>query len=154
MKKKNQIIYKDFLKNKKIYNLNKGYWTRTLKSKLDLKFNQESKQYELNKDLHYDGNPIFLYYDSSIKRSIRILQDEFEPDKDIELKAMDIWWNNIESTDSNTDELVIALFLFSETVNLTIDLSRLWLKELVNQEEIEKIYISRISRINLNEVTY
>ena len=82
MGKKNQIIYKEFLKSKNIYNLNKGYWTRMLKNKLELKFDAESKSYNLNKELHYDGNPIFVYIDKNLNRSIRILQDEFEIEKD------------------------------------------------------------------------
>lgn len=155
MGKKNQIIYKEFLKSKNIYNLNKGYWTRMLKNKLELKFDAESKSYNLNKELHYDGNPIFVYIDKNLNRSIRILQDEFEIEKDKELKPMEIWWNNNENEYSanKSNELVIALFLFSDTVDLTIEICRLWLKMTETQYFIQNKFDSEIKSITMNNIT-
>lgn len=155
MAKKNQIIYKEFLKKKNIYNLNKGYWTRMLKNKLELKFDTESKPYNLNKDAHYDGNPIFIYIDKSLNRSIRILQDEFEDEKDRELKPMEIWWNksNNDFTTNKSNELVIALFLFSDTVDLTIEICRLWLKKNENQDFIQSKFDTEIQNISMNNIT-
>lgn len=148
-----KILFEHFNQNKKIYNLNEGYWKRKLNSKLEKKFSQENvlfKNYDGRGKKIYDANPIFAYLDYSKKKAIRIIQDDVREIRTEDLNDINVllsaWLDKIEIFVSNDfekiDELVIALILTNETVDKTMELIQVWLYGNLTKEIIYSI-ISR-----------
>lgn len=146
-----KILYEDFYKNKRIYNLNQGYWKRKLNLTLQTKLTTENvlfKNYDNNDIKIYDGNPIFTYLDPRKNRAIRIIQDNLDDASIYDLNNINVlisaWIDRIEiSTDNSQnkdlEELVIALLLTEQTVAITIKLILKWLETGLNDQDIEDI---------------
>ena len=117
--------------DKRIYNLNQGYWKRKLQSRLKEKFSEENvlfKNIDTKGKKIYDANPIFTFIDYQKTKAIRIIQDDIKQieQENIEMEKylISAWFdkisiyekNNIDSSEKNVNELVIALFLTRSTV--------------------------------------
>ena len=76
-----KALYHEFLKDKRIYNLNVSYWRIQLQKALEEKI-LSKEQLIKNKDNEgkgfYDGNPIFSYYSSKKEKAIRVIQEDPE----------------------------------------------------------------------------
>lgn len=150
-----KYLFERFNEDKRIYNLNQGYWKRKLQSKLKQRFSNENilfQNIDANGKKLYDANPIFTFIDSSQTKAIRIIQDDIKFLSDntnvLDEDLISAWIDEIYVTNSNRDinyddqkvsELVIALFLTKETVNKTMKLIINWLNNELTSENIEQI---------------
>ncbi|MBT5530836.1 MAG: hypothetical protein HN600_15185 [Bacteroidetes bacterium] len=140
--------------DKRIYNLNQGYWKRKLQSRLKEKFSEENvlfKNIDTKGKKIYDANPIFTFIDYQKTKAIRIIQDDIKQieQENIEMEKylISAWFdkisiyekNNIDSSEKNVNELVIALFLTRSTVEKTMNLIYKWLNNDLTNENIERI---------------
>ena len=137
--------------DKRIYNLNQGYWKRKLQSRLKEKFSEENvlfKNIDTKGKKIYDANPIFTFIDYQKTKAIRIIQDDIKQieQENIEMEKylISAWFdkisiyekNNIDSSEKNVNELVIALFLTRSTVEKTMNLIYKWLNnDLTNEND-------------------
>ena len=150
-----KYLFEKFGEDKRIYNLNQGYWKRKLQSRLKLKFSNENilfKNVDTKGKKIYDANPIFTFISYDRNKAIRIIQDDIKLLKDdIKFSENDLinaWIDDLfdfENSNSNeeiekTKELVIALFLTKDTVEKTMKLIVRWINtDNLNSEEIEQI---------------
>lgn len=140
--------------DKRIYNLNQGYWKRKLQSRLKEKFSDENvlfKNIDTEGKKIYDANPIFTFIDYQKNKAIRIIQDDInqieQENNEMEKYLISAWFdkisiyekNNIDSSERNVSELVIALFLTRKTVEKTMDLIYRWLNNDLTNENLERI---------------
>ncbi|PQJ10113.1 hypothetical protein CJD36_015565 [Flavipsychrobacter stenotrophus] len=138
-----KILYKDFLNNKDVYNLNVGYWRRKLEKSLEEKISFDNKnQIITNKNKHgknfYDGNPIFSYINITKGKAIRIIQenpDDIQHYSDI--KLIEGWFDNI-LLDIEVLELVISLYMTQDTVQKCINMVGAWLAGDLNDNNIDR----------------
>ena len=148
-----KYLYKNFKQDKRIYNLNQGYWKRKFKFLIKEKFSQDNilfKNIDDRGNKVYDANPIFSFINYNKTKAIRIIQDDATSINfnsiEIENYLISAWIDNIVLYDNNfsnnkrvVNELVIALFLTKETVDKAIKLIAKWLREDLNNDEINKI---------------
>jgi hypothetical protein len=150
-----KYLYEKFAEDKRIYNLNQGYWKRKLQSRLREKLSAENvlfKNIDASGKKLYDANPIFTFINSQQTKGIRIIQDDIkrlsESKNFTEKDLIDAWLDKISIHNSSSfiddkrgeiDELVIALFLTKETVEKTMKLIYKWLNNELNTESIERI---------------
>lgn len=150
-----KYLYERFTEDKRIYNLNQGYWKRKLQSRLREKLSSQNvlfKNIDANGKKIYDANPIFTFINSEQTKGNRIIQDDIrrlnESTDFVEKDLIDAWLDKILIYNSNSivddkigeiDELVIALFLTKETVEKTMELIYRWLNSELNTESIERI---------------
>lgn len=152
MEEKN--LYIDFKKDKKIYNLNQGFWKKKFQNKLNKRLTNEDLLFEnldKNRFKIYDANPIFTYLDKGKSKAIRIIQDEIDDYKKEEIDISNLlntkilisaWLDKIYIYDSNDNEniineLVIALLLTKDTINVCMKLIEEWLNDKLTQETID-----------------
>lgn len=147
-----KYLYENFKKDKRIYNLNQGYWKRKFKLIIEEKFSQDNilfKNIDERGNKVYDANPIFTFISYDRRKAIRIIQDDSTSIDSIEIDnyLISAWTDNItlynneflNNNETVINELVIALFLTRETVDKTIELIAKWLREDLNDDEIDKI---------------
>ncbi len=140
--------------DKRIYNLNQGYWKRKLQSRLKEKFSEENvlfKNIDAEGKKIYDANPIFTFIDYQKTKAIRIIQDDIKQIEqgniEMEKYLISAWIDkisiyesdNIDSSEKDVSELVIALFLTRNTVEKTMKLILKWLKNDLTNENIDRI---------------
>jgi hypothetical protein len=136
-----KFLYKEFRVNKKIYNLNVGYWKKKLISKLNIKFSNEN-QYVKNKKpdgkSFYDGNPIFTYYEN--KHAYRIIQENPDEIGGFDnVRLIDAWFDKVYlyNNENPVSELVVSLYLTRETVEKCIELIKLFRLGKLDEENLE-----------------
>ena len=128
-------LYRNFLNDRRVYNLNRGYWRRILSKLGDNISIPFYKEYFANGTAFYDGNPIISAYIPELKKSIRIIQEEPECEE-IELGA---WTEATEVDNKNIEELVITLELSKEASKVAKELITAWLQEDLNDGQIDNI---------------
>jgi hypothetical protein len=140
-----KALYSNFLKDKRIYNLNVSYWRVKLQKTLEEKISSK-EQLIINKNKkgegYYDGNPIFSYYNVRNEKAIRIIQEDPE---DIitytEIKLIEAWIDKIiipySENDKEVLELVISLYLTKTSVEKCILLVIQWFKGDLNIDNLE-----------------
>lgn len=142
-----KLLFDKFIEDKRIYNLNQGYWKRKLQSKLKLKLTKESEVFK-NIDARgkkiYDANPIFTFINDNKTKAIRIIQDDFKVMQtsinENEKYLISAWLDNITyDNERKVPELVIALFLTQETVDKAVNLVLLWINDSLTTERIEEL---------------
>ncbi|MGH1434282.1 MAG: hypothetical protein ACRBG0_07460 [Lewinella sp.] len=105
-----QILFANFLEDKRVYQLARLFWLRHVKNIAEEK--GLAFHAYLNTESEFDGNPLFNAYFPSINKAIRIIQvDPAEASADIDLKA---WLDNIaigKNDKNKTTELVIDTVL-------------------------------------------
>lgn len=141
-------LFIQFLKDKRTYNLNVGYWRRKLQKALEEKISRQD-QFIKNKNSKgksfYDGNPIFSYYNSSKEKAIRIIQeDPGELNNYLEIKLVEAWIDNIripnlKDKEVEVPELVISIYLTSSSVDKCLFLVRSWYFGQLNKSNIEEL---------------
>lgn len=134
-------LYPSFLENKRVYNLNQGYWRRLLTDLIkdtDLTFEPYLNPVDANGQKEYDGNPIFNAYFPSLRKAIRIIQDVPEGDA-AELSA---WMDHIDIEENQPPipELVLAVTLSRETSAQAQRLMEQWVLENVSVEGMEELF--------------
>jgi hypothetical protein len=140
--------------NKRIYNLNQGYWKRLFKASLGKEITGENvlfRNFDARGDKIYDANPIFSYIDSEKNKAIRIIQDDNNliehGNMEMERFLISAWLDNVsiyresdaEHSEKIVDELVIALFLTRKTAQKAMELVVKWLYETLSDEDIVRI---------------
>ena len=104
------FLYKDFLNDKRVYNLNVAYWRRyfqtLLKNHSNVVFDWMNTTFG-NGQGFYDGNPIFTVLLKDEQKAIRIIQEAPET----EGTEIGVWIDGIEFENINYRELVISLEL-------------------------------------------
>jgi hypothetical protein len=113
-------LYKDFLSDKRVYNLNKGYWKRVL-PKIE-GFNPYQEAFS-NGKLFYDGNPMMAFYVPSLNKCVRIIQEEIESEE----VSIGAWTENTSIQDRPVQQLVISLELSQEAATKAKHLIEGWL---------------------------
>jgi len=136
-------LYKNFLENKRAYQLNINYWRRTLskifqdKSKDDYWIKPEFA----NGNNFYDGNPIVFLVCQSKKKAVRIIQEKPESDS-IEIGA---WLDDFQISEEDLfDELVISLELSRESKKLAEKLIKKWIIEDLKDSQMSKFIDEQI----------
>jgi hypothetical protein len=147
-----QLLYSNFLTNKKIYNLNVGFWQRLFNKLLKEKnysFQKKTNTTFANGLSFYDGNPIFDAIIAQPHKAIRIIQEEPSSQK-IEISA----W--IEETElerrQKIEELVISLELSRETKAIVQDLVKAWIIDNFSTKKMEKFISQKIEKLTLISV--
>ncbi|MCY1223119.1 hypothetical protein D3C87_57670 [compost metagenome] len=143
-----KFLFEKQAEDKRIYNLNQGYWKKKLQSRLRIKLDKESEIFK-NVDARgkkiYDANPIFTFINENKTKAIRIIQDDVTLLKDLsnldnEKYLISAWLDNIiYSNNREVPELVIALFLTKETVDKAMNLVILWLHNELTSERIDDL---------------
>lgn len=143
-----KFLFEKQAEDKRIYNLNQGYWKKKLQSRLRIKLDKESEIFK-NVDARgkkiYDANPIFTFINENKTKAIRIIQDDVALLKDLsnldnEKYLISAWLDNIiYSNNKEVPELVIALFLTKETVDKAMNLVILWLNNELTSERIDNL---------------
>ena len=142
-----KLLFDKYSEDKRIYNLNQGYWKRKLQSRLQIKLSKESEVFK-NSDAEgkkiYDANPIFTFVNDNRTKAIRIIQDDInilkvslEENEDYLISA---WLDYIIlDNEREIQELVIALFLTKETVDKAMNLVYLWINGDLTNERIDTL---------------
>lgn len=131
--KANKHLYCNFLNDKRVYNLNRGYWKKMLSDLgKDMSIPMYNEHFS-NGNLFYDGNPIISAHIPNLKKSIRIIQEAPETDE-VEIGA---WIENTEMQGENTPELVISLELSRESSKIAKKLMKGWLEENWTESQID-----------------
>lgn len=121
-----QFLYKDFLEDKRIYNLNVAYWRRYIRkvsnNREDVVFDWMNTSFG-NGTHFYDGNPIVTVLLKNDRKAMRIIQEEPETDE-IQIGA---WLGEIEYEGIPYTELTISLELSKETKQIAQKLINSWI---------------------------
>lgn len=132
-------------------NLNQDYWKHKLNERLEQEISDENV---LFKNIE-DTNPIFTYINREKTKAIRVIQDDATKIETNNFEGsnhmISAWLDEITTYD-NSDveqlpikELVIALFLTKETVDISMNLIVKWLKEGLDDNEIDVIINKELS---------
>lgn len=142
-----KLLFDKFSEDKRVYNLNQGYWKRKLQSKLKIKLTKESELFK-NIDARgkkiYDANPIFTFINDNKTKAIRIIQDDIKliqtSLEENEKYLISAWIDDIIfDNERKVPELVIALFLTQETVDKAVNLVLLWVNDDLTMQQIEEL---------------
>ena len=129
-----QVLYATFLENRRVYRLAKARWQHLFEQSLS------AKQYTFRPFLNekrIDGNPMFTAYVSAVDRAVRIIQEAVEQPDDFFISA---WMDTFPIDEDNPlNELVIALVLSEETLELAERLIVHWLVEGLGKKEMERV---------------
>lgn len=122
-----ELLYSDFLENKRVYNLARASWKRFF----DQLAEQQHFTYQpylnekQNGQLEYDGNPIFNAFLPTLHRAIRIVQVANNGSENIDFSS----WIDTIQWDENlppVEELVIDMVLSKESKALAALLIEKW----------------------------
>lgn len=130
-----QILYANFLEDRRVYGLAKTYWKRFF-DQLAAAHGFSYRAY-INDANDYDGNPIFSAYILEKNRAVRVIQiDPHEVEDNILTTA---WMDTIELEEGQAavDELVIYTVLTVETKVKCVALIEEWVLGEVTVEEMK-----------------
>ena len=130
-----QILYANFLEDRRVYGLAKTYWKRFF-DQLAAAHGFSYHAY-INDANDYDGNPIFSAYILEKNRAVRVIQiDPNEMEENILITA---WMDTIELEEGQAavDELVIYTVLTVETRVKCAALIEEWVLEEMTIEEMK-----------------
>lgn len=136
------ILYAEFLKDKRQYNLAQAFWKRLFdrfSEKYNLKFSGYINEYQSSGKKEYDGNPIFSAFFLKMNRAVRIIQGPPENDE-IDISA---WVDEITLKEGMppAKELVIDMVLSKESKSIASNLIELWLADQLDPQLIDS-YLS------------
>lgn len=147
-------LYRDFLYSKKIYNLNEGFWTKTLNriikgvcttdDKTSKGFRKWLKTTYANNEKFYDANPIFNALCETQNKAIRIIQEALETVDNIEISA---WIEDTKVNGQNISELVISLELSKEASKIAEDLIRYWILETTDNTKMLELIEEKLGKL-------
>ena len=149
-----KYLFEKFAVDRRIYNLNQGYWKRLFQSRLRKRITIENTLF-MNVDSKgikiYDANPIFTYINHQRTKAIRIIQDDIRLVERGSLKKerflISAWIDKIsidveqspDQPEKSINELVIALFLTKTSVEKAMALVVTWLEDELTKEKIDEI---------------
>lgn len=131
-----QILYANFLEDRRVYGLAKTYWKRFF-DQLALAHGFSYRAY-INDVNDYDGNPIFSAYILQKNRAVRVIQ--IGPNEVEDSILTTAWMDTIELEEGQVgvDELVIYTVLTVETRVKCVALIEEWVLGDVTVEEMKK----------------
>lgn len=142
MTKITKTLYKDFLKNKKTYNLNVVFWKNLIKKIAiieNVQFQVADNKSFVNGKRFYDGNPMFSISIEMQKKALRIIQEEGEEENEISA-----WIKEKEMENGEIfAELVISVVLTSITNQMAKELICKWFNLQIDAKEME-VEINRL----------
>ncbi len=133
-----KYLFEGFLQEKLIYHVCQAYWGIRIEEFFNKHKISNAKPYL--KTTFADGtdffnaNPIANYYVENLGRSIRIIQEEPNPN-DLEISA---WIDKFETETFTTKELVISIQLTTYSERLAFDLIKKWLVKCYTEDKMEK----------------
>lgn len=135
-------LFKDFLKDKVEYAKAKKYWEDLLEELFPpsrIKSERRLTYHYINGEEILDGNPITDRYFESLKKTIRIIQNEVS-DSGL---SLDVWTERKEiDEDLKVSELTVTLELSEESAEIVKDLLKKWIIEDYSIDRIER-YIEK-----------
>lgn len=148
MKERNPHLFKNFLRDKRIYQLNKNYWAKLIgkivdENGLDGLANFRTEKFQNGKML-YDGNPIYNIYLPSINRAVRIIQEAPES----EVLEFSHWVEKTEINDRMVNELAISLELTRAAKNLAEEILFIWMDK-TKETEIAITQVNKLADLYL-----
>lgn len=136
MTKKN---YPTFLEDKRVYNLVRASWKRSLDRMLgdnQIEYRPYLNPYQ-NGKLEYDGNPIYNAFFPSLNKAIRIIQVADEGESQVDCSA---WIDRIKPEESKEpfNELVIDIVLSKVSRKMAEQLIKHWILGDYSADDMEK----------------
>ncbi|WP_375559742.1 hypothetical protein ACE193_18715 [Bernardetia sp. OM2101] len=156
---KNKILYKNFLKNNRIYSLTKNWWKREFykkiignnsefeKENLEWIFNWHNHNFNNKKEVR-DGNPIFTVFSIKQKKLVRIIQEEIEDENNENSIEISAWMQKGFYPKEETPKLVISLELSRKSSKIAFE----WIKKWFNNELEDKDLEIDFDKKNLIEL--
>ena len=131
-------LFKDFLTDKAEYGKARKYWDDLLGelfSPLAIKCEKRLNFHYINGEEILDGNPMADRYFESLKKMIRIIQNEVSQPG----LSLDVWTEEKEiNKDEKASELVVSLELSEESVKIVKELLKKWIIEDYSIEAMER----------------
>jgi len=133
-----KFLFEGFLQEKLIYRVCQAYWGVRVEE-LFYKYKIANAKPYLKTTFadgtdFFNANPIVNYYVESLARSVRIIQEEPNPN-DLEISA---WIDEFETETFKTKELVISIQLTSYTERVALDLIKKWIIKGYPEDKMEK----------------
>lgn len=147
---KNKILYKDFLKDNRIYSLTKNWWKKEFHKRIignhskfekgtnsEWIFNWHNHNFNNKKELR-DGNPIFTVFSKKQKKLVRIIQEEIETQTSIEINAwLEKGFYSNTKQEEETPELVISLQLTKRSSKIAFKWIKKWFNNELDDKDLE-----------------
>jgi hypothetical protein len=149
-----KYLFEKFAEDRRIYNLNQGYWKRLFQSRLSEIITSENtlfRNVDSTGSKIYDANPIFTYINHQRTKAIRIIQDDirlFERESVTRERFLISAWldkisidedHSLDQPEKRVNELVIALFITKTSVAKAMDLVVMWLDGELTTDIIDEI---------------
>ncbi len=131
-------LFKNFINDENTFHEAKSYWINLVNNIAK----EHCKEEDINQDNKFDrdANPILFKTYDSVKKSVRVIQEKFNPKETKQLGA----WVELYEEPSNPMELVISVELTKETEPFVKEIIKAWF-------EIEPVHFhSKLDEI-LNE---
>ncbi len=145
-----KILFEDFLENHKVYAQSETYWENIIKNIANKKqliiHNPCINTFFSNGEKIYDGDPIAYIYFSSLKKTVRIIQQTFSDD----IYKITGWVNKTEYYGEDITELVIVIQLSKETQKVAETLIQKWIIENVGFDIMDKVITTEVEYFRLN----
>ncbi len=144
-----KILFDNFLEDNKVYSKVETYWENIVK-KIANKKQLIPHLFSMNNCFGngkkiYDGNPIATAYFSSLKKSIRIIQEPISND----IYKITGWVNKTEYYGEDITELVIVIQLSKETQKVAETLIQKWIIENVGFDIMDKVITTEVEYFRL-----
>lgn len=141
-----KLIFPDFLENIESYDAAEALWEArfdTLAEKYHFVYSPYINIYAWNGNKHRHGNPIFSAEVKNLNRAVRIIQETLGEPDDFIISA---WLDTFPIDEENPlQELVIALVLSEETLEIAERLIVPWLVEIQSKEEMKEIIAEELT---------
>lgn len=135
---KMRILFEGFSKDKNIYNLCQGYWSRVIKRAISQEAWKKGiflkNAYDYGTKI-YDANPIMFYLGKDGK-AVRVIlypdQEYDERESDTENYEISTWEDSYTYDDVEYKELVITLFMTENSISISKNLIKRWLSSQID----------------------
>ncbi len=135
-----KLLFPDFLDHPESYDAAEALWKArfdALAAKYQFAYAPYINVFTRNGDKHRDGNPIFSAEVKTLNRAVRIIQEVIEEPDDFFISA---WLDTFPIDEDNPlNELVIALVLSEERLEIAERLIVHWLVEGRDKVDMEKV---------------
>lgn len=134
-----ELLYSTFLEDKRVYNLVRASWKRSLDRMLgenQIEYRPYLNQYQDGK-LEDDGNPIYNAFFPSLNKAIRIIQVADDRESQVDCSA---WIDRIkpEVDKEAFNELVVDIVLSKESKKMAEELIKHWILDDYAVNDMEK----------------
>ncbi len=144
-----ELLYSTFLEDKRVYNLVRASWKRSLDRMLgenQIEYRPYLNQYQ-NGKLEYDGNPIYNAFFPSLNKAIRIIQVADDGESQVDCSA---WIDSIKPEEDKEafNELVVDIVLSKESKKMAEELIKHWILDDYSANDMKKA-ISQIIQLDI-----